>query len=71
MAMKTGEIFKNAKTLGHTELAIHAKKAFDGLDGMVRYLEEVRSALWESMEPINVPVIDVNRPKLTLIKGGG
>lgn len=70
MAEQVQELLLGAKEVGHHDLAVHAKKALDGLNGMVRYFEDVHSAIWESMEPIHIPIVDESRPKLTLIKGG-
>jgi hypothetical protein len=70
MAEQVEELFRRAKNDGHHDLAVHAKKALDGLNGMVSYFRDVHSAIWESIEPMPIQIVDESRPKLTLIKGG-
>ena len=71
MMDQTKIMFDEAKAMDRIELAVHAKKALDGLTGMVRYFEEAHTAIWASLEPVRIPVVDESRPKLTIINGGG
>jgi len=51
-------------------LTIHAKKAMEGLNGIVSRLDEIHSAISKEIGVVHVPVTDGNRPKLTLVRGG-
>ena len=52
------------------DLAIHTRKALNGLDGMIDWVKFNRDAMWEQLNPVDVPVTRPDKPKLTLIKGG-
>ena len=60
----------SALEVGQPILAIHAKRALDGLQGIVGFFERVHSAILKEEEPIESPIVKESRPKLTLIKGG-
>jgi hypothetical protein len=61
------------KTTGHHALAVHTKKALDGINGVLEFFDELHSDFEQFLEPIHIPIEgedESNKPKLISIKGG-
>lgn len=70
MADEVATLMNDAKDIGHTQLAILAFRAHENLVDIVAYFEGLRSALLEEEGAIEIPIENLDKPKLTLIKGG-
>ena len=70
MADETSVFMHKATAIGCHQLADDAKKALDGLSGIVSFLAETHSALLEEKGTVRIPVTNGDRPKLTILQGG-
>ena len=69
MADETSVFMHKATAIGCHQLADDAKKAIDGLSGIVSFLAETHSVLMKERGAVTIPVTNGNRPKLTIVGG--
>ena len=69
MADETNVFMHKAIAIGCHQLADDAKKAIDGLSGIVSFLAETHSALMKEKGAINIPVTNGDKPTLKVVGG--